>query len=146
MVMRVVATSFSSWSCLTQTGSSSWTAPSPRRPPEGRYPTGCPVGCGEWCAYRRTQIRNGSNRIFVARTIGPWYTTPPSCGVGKKDIVTYLLCHGANCLKEDSRGKTPRFWAEKEGHTDVALILKEAEDRSSALNTGVFAGKSRSLI
>ncbi|KAF2741709.1 ankyrin [Sporormia fimetaria CBS 119925] len=86
--------------------------------------------------------------------IGYWWREPFGLGtplhraaeLGKKDIVTYLLCHGANCLKEDSRGKTPRFWAEKEGHTDVALILKEAEDRSSALNTGVFAGKSRSLI
>jgi ankyrin repeat protein len=49
---------------------------------------------------------------------------------GKVDIVKYLLEMGADPLKLDSKGRTPRFWAEKNGGAaDVVLILKEAENR-----------------
>jgi hypothetical protein len=51
--------------------------------------------------------------------------------LGKPDIVKYLLEQGADPLKLDSRGKTPRFWAEKNNHSQVASILNEAEDRQS---------------
>lgn len=47
---------------------------------------------------------------------------------GKVDIVKYLLKKGADPLKLDSKGQTPRFWAEKYGRTEVALILKETEE------------------
>lgn len=46
----------------------------------------------------------------------------------KMDIVKYLLKMGSNSLKLDTQGKTPRFWAEKNNHTEVANVLKEAED------------------
>ncbi|KAJ8106767.1 hypothetical protein OPT61_g9325 [Boeremia exigua] len=46
---------------------------------------------------------------------------------GKKNIVEYLLKMGADPLKWDSKGRTPRCWAEKEGFTDVARVLDEAE-------------------
>lgn len=51
--------------------------------------------------------------------------------LGKLDIVKYLLEHGADPLKLDSKGKTPRFWAEKRNYSEVAGILNEAEDRQS---------------
>ncbi|KAF1828975.1 ankyrin [Decorospora gaudefroyi] len=48
---------------------------------------------------------------------------------GKLDIVEYLLENGANPLILDTKKKTPRFWAEEKGHTDVASILEEAEKK-----------------
>ncbi|KAF2810562.1 ankyrin [Mytilinidion resinicola] len=51
---------------------------------------------------------------------------------GNKNIVKYLLEQGADPLKLDSKGKTPRFWAEKCNDADVASILKEAEDNQSS--------------
>ncbi|KAH6643691.1 ankyrin repeat-containing domain protein [Boeremia exigua] len=48
---------------------------------------------------------------------------------GKKDVVEYLLKMGADSLKLDSKGLTPRYWAEKKGFTDVTHILEEAERR-----------------
>lgn len=50
---------------------------------------------------------------------------------GKADVVEYLLEHGADPLKLDSKGKTPRFWAEEKKHAEAARILGEAEDRRS---------------
>jgi ankyrin repeat protein len=47
---------------------------------------------------------------------------------GKLDIVNYLLEKGANPLKLDSKARTPRFWAEQRGRTDVARILEDAEN------------------
>jgi len=49
---------------------------------------------------------------------------------GKTDIVRYLLEKGADPLKLDSKERTPRFWAEQKGHTDVAHILEDAERKS----------------
>ncbi|KAL5442556.1 hypothetical protein PMIN07_004805 [Paraphaeosphaeria minitans] len=49
---------------------------------------------------------------------------------GKGNIVEYLLKMGANPLKLDSRGRTPRFWAERNGFEEVVRILKEAENSS----------------
>ena len=46
---------------------------------------------------------------------------------GKMSVVEYLLKMGADSLKLDSKGRTPRFWAEKEGFADVARVLEEAE-------------------
>ncbi|RYN65001.1 hypothetical protein AA0119_g11500 [Alternaria tenuissima] len=48
---------------------------------------------------------------------------------GKVDIVKYLLKVGADPLKLDTKGKTPRYWAETYNFTEVALVLKEAEER-----------------
>lgn len=48
---------------------------------------------------------------------------------GKVDIVKYLLEAGADPLKLDTKGKTPRYWAETCNFTEVALILKAAEER-----------------
>jgi ankyrin repeat protein len=45
----------------------------------------------------------------------------------RKDIVEYLLSKGANPLKLDTKRRTPRFWAEKGKHWDVAMILRAAE-------------------
>ncbi|RMZ72652.1 Ankyrin repeat [Pyrenophora seminiperda CCB06] len=50
---------------------------------------------------------------------------------GKKDIVEYLLKMGADSLKLDSKGRTPRYWAEKKGFTDVARVLEEAERKQA---------------
>jgi len=50
---------------------------------------------------------------------------------GKKEIVIYLLAHGADSLKYDSRGKTPRYWAENSGHEEVAQLLKTNEECGS---------------
>jgi ankyrin repeat protein len=47
---------------------------------------------------------------------------------GKKDIVDYLLLKGADPLKPDSRGRTPRFWAEHKEHREVVEILRKAEE------------------
>lgn len=52
---------------------------------------------------------------------------------GKKDIVTYLLAQGADPSKLDSRGKTPRFWAQDRGHKEVAQLLKASEERGLKL-------------
>ncbi|KAF2017075.1 ankyrin, partial [Aaosphaeria arxii CBS 175.79] len=38
---------------------------------------------------------------------------------GKVEVVRYLLKVGADPLKLDSRGRTPHFWAEKNGHAEV---------------------------
>lgn len=46
----------------------------------------------------------------------------------KADVVKYLLKHGADSLKLDSKRKTPHFWAESKNYAEVASILKEAED------------------
>ncbi|KAF2864717.1 hypothetical protein BDV95DRAFT_680809 [Massariosphaeria phaeospora] len=48
---------------------------------------------------------------------------------GKVDIVKYLLEAGADPLKLDTKGQTPRHWAETSNFTELALILKEAEER-----------------
>ncbi|KAF2866228.1 hypothetical protein BDV95DRAFT_505820, partial [Massariosphaeria phaeospora] len=48
---------------------------------------------------------------------------------GKVDIVKYLLEAGADPLKLDTKGKTPRHWAETSNFIELALILKEAEVR-----------------
>jgi len=49
--------------------------------------------------------------------------------VGKIDVVKYLLEMGADPLKLDSKGKTPRFWAEQnDGAAEVVLLLKKAEE------------------
>lgn len=53
----------------------------------------------------------------------------------KKDVVEYLLKMGADSLKLDSKGRTPRYWAEKEGFTDVAGVLEEAERRQANMNS-----------
>jgi ankyrin repeat protein len=53
---------------------------------------------------------------------------------GKKDVVEYLLEMGADSLMLDSRGRTPRYWAEKEGFTDVARVLEEAERKQTEMN------------
>ncbi|RYN85192.1 hypothetical protein AA0119_g13316 [Alternaria tenuissima] len=53
---------------------------------------------------------------------------------GKKDIVEYLLEKGADPLKLDTKGQTPRYWAEKEGFTDVARVLKDAEREQANTN------------
>jgi ankyrin repeat protein len=45
----------------------------------------------------------------------------------KTDIVEYLLSMGADPLKLDSEKCTPRFWATKWGHTQVATMLEAAE-------------------
>ncbi|KAF1951327.1 ankyrin [Byssothecium circinans] len=47
---------------------------------------------------------------------------------GKLDIVEYLLEMGADPLKLDSKGRTPRFWAEKKGFAEVVRALEEAEN------------------
>lgn len=47
---------------------------------------------------------------------------------GKKAIVIYLLKQGADSLKLDSKGKTPRFWAESRDHKEVAQVLREDEE------------------
>jgi ankyrin repeat protein len=47
---------------------------------------------------------------------------------GKGPIVVYLLKMGADPMKLDSRGRTPRFWAEKNGFTEVVRALEEAEN------------------
>ncbi|KAF2688152.1 ankyrin [Lentithecium fluviatile CBS 122367] len=47
----------------------------------------------------------------------------------KVGIIKYLLEMGADPQKLDSKRQTPRFWAETYGHTEMALILKEAEER-----------------
>lgn len=54
---------------------------------------------------------------------------------GKKDIVEYLLKMGADSLKLDSKGRTPRYWAEKDGFTDVARVLEEAERKQANMNS-----------
>ena len=54
---------------------------------------------------------------------------------GKKDVVEYLLKMGADSLKLDSKGRTPRYWAEKEGFTDVARVLEEAEHKQANINS-----------
>lgn len=47
---------------------------------------------------------------------------------GKVVIVKYLLEMGADPLKLDSKERTPRYWAEKNGNAaEVVQILKEAE-------------------
>jgi hypothetical protein len=48
---------------------------------------------------------------------------------GKVDIVRYLLEMGADSLILDSKGRTPRFWAEQKGYAEVVSVLKEAENR-----------------
>jgi ankyrin repeat protein len=52
----------------------------------------------------------------------------------KREIVEYLLSKGADPLKLDTRGKTPRFWADKRGYQGVADLLKAAEDQQQGLN------------
>jgi ankyrin repeat protein len=52
--------------------------------------------------------------------------------LGKIDIVRYLLEQGANPLKVDSKGKTPRFWAESKNYVEVATVLKERENVQAA--------------
>lgn len=52
-----------------------------------------------------------------------------AAGTGKLAIVTYLLSMGADPLKVDMSGCTPRSWAEKRSHMEVVDILKEAENR-----------------
>lgn len=47
---------------------------------------------------------------------------------GKLDIVYYLLQMGADPMKLDSKGRTPRFWADKNGFTEVVRALEEAEN------------------
>jgi len=52
---------------------------------------------------------------------------------GKVDIVKYLLEMGADPLKLDSKGRTPRYWAEQSGGTaEVVDVLKEAEESRHA--------------
>lgn len=53
--------------------------------------------------------------------------------LGKGDIVEYLLEQGADPLKLDSRGKTPRFWAQKNNYIGIARILLEAEVSPSSM-------------
>jgi ankyrin repeat protein len=53
---------------------------------------------------------------------------------GKMDVVEYLLKMGADSLKLDSKGRTPRYWAEKEGFADVACVLEEAERKHADIN------------
>lgn len=48
---------------------------------------------------------------------------------GKGGVVEYLLGVGADPLEVDSRGRTPRFWAEQRGFVDVGRVLGEAEKR-----------------
>jgi hypothetical protein len=52
----------------------------------------------------------------------------------KRDIVEYLLWKGADPLKLDTKGRTPRFWAEERGHKEVADILESAEEQQQGLN------------
>lgn len=47
---------------------------------------------------------------------------------GKADVVHYLLEHGADPLKLDSKGKTPRYWADQNGYPAVGIQLIHAED------------------
>ncbi|OCK74868.1 hypothetical protein K432DRAFT_420104 [Lepidopterella palustris CBS 459.81] len=54
--------------------------------------------------------------------------------LGKGDIVKYLLEQGADPLKLDSKGKTLRFWAQKNNYIGIARILLEAEDISIVLS------------
>ncbi|KAF2491383.1 ankyrin, partial [Lophium mytilinum] len=51
----------------------------------------------------------------------------------KRDVVKYLLEQEADPLKLDSKGKTPRFLAEKYDDAELASILKEAEDKHSRM-------------
>lgn len=53
---------------------------------------------------------------------------------GKIDVVKYLLDMGADSLKLDSKGRLPRYWAEKEGFADVARVLEEAEREQANIN------------
>ena len=50
---------------------------------------------------------------------------------GKLDIVRYLMEKGADPLKLDSKGRSPRFWAEQKSHTEVARVLEDAESHWS---------------
>jgi ankyrin repeat protein len=47
---------------------------------------------------------------------------------GEVEIVKYLLSMGANARTLDSKGYTPRFWAEQRGNVEVVDILKKAEN------------------
>jgi ankyrin repeat protein len=51
---------------------------------------------------------------------------------GKTDVVKYLLTKGADPFKLDSKGKTPRFWAEKRSYAETASVLRKAEGSFSA--------------
>jgi ankyrin repeat protein len=66
--------------------------------------------------------------------------------LGKRDIVNYLLEQGADPLKLDSRGKTPRFWAESKHRAELACILKSSEDcKFSAQFTAIALPESMSV-
>jgi hypothetical protein len=54
---------------------------------------------------------------------------------GKKGVVEYFSKMGADSLKLGSKGRTPRYWAEKEGFMDVARVLEEAERKQTEMNS-----------
>lgn len=45
----------------------------------------------------------------------------------KHDIVEYLLLKGADPLRLDTKGFTPRYWAEQRGHQEITAMLAAAE-------------------
>ena len=63
---------------------------------------------------------------------------------GKVVIVEYLLEMGADSLKLDSKKRTPRFWAEKNGFAEVVRALKEAENlQRERANIGSVPGEEQ---
>lgn len=81
------------------------------------------------------KYKNDPRSYYLREPLGLGTPLHRAAEGGQVDIVKYLLELGADPLKLDSKGRTPRFWAEKklqkpnnDGAAETILVLKEAEE------------------
>lgn len=136
------------------------------------FTRGADVRCGEllqWAVHRKTPdaldvvrrlVERGApfNEVKYAHEPNVYWEREPlglgtplhrAAELGQAGIVEYLLEQGADPLKLDSKGKTPRFLAQQRNHIGLARILLEAELCPSSMRfcspetSNVSHGKSK---
>lgn len=81
------------------------------------------------------QYENDPKTYWELEPLGLRTPLHQAAELGKLDIVDYLLEMGADPLKLDSKGRTPRFWAENNGFMEVVRALEEANNLQRGPNT-----------